>query len=144
MKTALAVIVAFVFLLIGWLFLLALLFGVGYVASQARQGVGLMHILHVLLIWFLAPGFGGFLATFITPKIFREVDVATLATSFISVVVTLAVVMGLLSLFYILQEKVGINELVISTIQVVAIVVGAKIGKSSHIESDAYQYEKGI
>lgn len=128
-------------MLVGWALLVALLFGVGYVAAHARQGVGLMHLIHVALIWFLAPGFGGFLATYITPKIFNEMDVATIAKSFISVVVTLAIVMGLLSLLFILQEQVGISELVISTIQVAAIVVGAKIGKSSHIEGNAYQYE---
>ena len=61
MKTTLAVIVAGVFMLIGWLLLTALLYGVMYVASHAREGVGLMHLLNILLMWILGPGFGGFL-----------------------------------------------------------------------------------
>ena len=137
MKTAFAVFVAIIIMLIGWFFLAALLYGVGYVASHARQGIGLMHLLHVLLMWVLGPGFGGFLATFITPQIFKDVEASSIATSFISVVVTLAVVMGLLSLLVVKQEESGIGEFILFVVQVSAIVIGAKIGKSMHVASNA-------
>ena len=137
MKVALGVLVAFVFLLVGWFFLAALLYGVGYVASHAREGVSLMHFLNILLMWLLGPGFGGFLATYITPQIFKETDVATIATSFISVVITLAVVMGILSFLLVQQERSSIGQFVLFVVQVSAIVIGAKIGKSMHVASNA-------
>jgi hypothetical protein len=137
LKTTLAVIVAGVFMLIGWLLLTALLYGVMYVASHAREGVGLMHLLNILLMWILGPGFGGFLATYITPRLFRTVDVSIIATSFISVVVTLAVVMGLLSLVYPQRDSTGIGQFVLFVVQVAAVVAGAKIGKSVYVANNA-------
>ncbi|TXH71577.1 MAG: hypothetical protein E6Q83_01025 [Thiothrix sp.] len=137
MKAALAVIVAGVFMLVGWLLLAALLYGVMYVASHSREGVGLMHLLNILLMWVLGPGFGGFLATYITPRLFKSIDVSTIATSFISVIVTLAIVMGLLSLVFPQQDGGGVGQLVLFVVQVAAIVIGAKIGKSFYVASNA-------
>lgn len=67
MKTALAVVVSLIFLVAGWLFLSALLYAVGYVASNARDGIGLMRLLHVLLMWVLGPGFWGVLGNLCHP-----------------------------------------------------------------------------
>lgn len=66
-KATLSVIVAFVFFLLGWLSLATVLYGIGYVASHAREDMGVIHFLHVLLMWVLGPGFGGFLSTYVTP-----------------------------------------------------------------------------
>ena len=137
MKTALAVVVALIFLVAGWLFLSALLYAVGYVASNARDGIGLMRLLHVLLMWVLGPGFGGFLATYITPRLFKQVGIAIIFTSFVSVVITLAIILGLLSLVFVQQGKIGIGEFVLLIVQVSAIIVGAKIGKSVAIDDSA-------
>lgn len=137
MKTALAVFVAFILLAGGWLFLSALLYAVGFVASHARDGVGLMHLLHVMLMWVLGPGFGGFLATFVTPRLFRQVDVATISTSFVSVVITVAIILGLLSLVFIQHGKSGIGDFVLLIVQVSAIIVGARIGKSMAVDGYA-------
>lgn len=136
MKATLAVIVAFVFFILGWFFLVGLLYVIGYVASHARGGMGLMHFLHILLMWVLGPGFGGFLATYVTPRIFNEVHANTIATSFISVVITLAVIIVLVSLVFVQQEKSGIGEFVLFVVQVAAIVVGATIGNSMHVSSN--------
>jgi len=124
-------------MLVGWLLLAALLYGVMYLASHAREGVGLMHILNILLMWILGPGFGGFLATYITPRLFKTIDVTTITTSFISVIVTLAVIMGLLSLVFPQQDGGGIGQLILFTVQVAAIVIGARIGKSFYVASNA-------
>jgi len=124
-------------MLTGWLILASLLYGVMHVASRAREGVGLMHLLNILLMWILAPGFGGFLATYITPRIFKTIDASTIATSFISVVVTLTIVMGLLSLMFAQHDGTGMGQFVLFVVQVAAIVVGAKIGKSVYIPSNA-------
>lgn len=117
--------------------LAALLYGVMYVASHAREGVGLMHLLNILLMWVLGPGFGGFLATYITPRVFKTIDASTIATSFISVVVTLAIVMGLLSLMFAQHDGAGVGQFVLFVVQVAAIVFGAKMGKSVYVTSNA-------
>ncbi|MBF0239892.1 MAG: hypothetical protein HQM12_19505 [SAR324 cluster bacterium] len=134
---ALAVIVAGVFMLIGWLMLAALLYGVMYVASHAREGLGLMHLVNILLMWVLGPGFGGLLATYITPRLFKTIDVSTIATSFISVVVTLAIVMGILSLLVQQRDGANIGQFLLFVFQVSAIVIGAKLGKSIYVASNA-------
>jgi len=133
----LAVIVACAFMLIGWLMLAALLYGLMYVASRAREGVGLMHLLNTLLMLVLAPGFGGFLATYITPRVFKTIDASTIATSFISVVVTLAFVIGLLSMMFAQHDGTWVGQFVLFIVQVAAIVFGAKIGKSVYVTSNA-------
>lgn len=117
--------------------LATLLYGVMYVASHAREGVGLMHLLNILLMWVLGPGFGGFLATYITPRVFKTIDASTITTSFISVVVTLAIVMGLLSLMFVQRDGAGGGQFVLFVVQSAAIVVGAKIGNSIYIPSNA-------
>src|SRR4051812_43591331 len=124
MKETLAIIVAFAFLVVGWAFLSALLFGVMYIASRAREGVGLLHLVNLLLMWVLAPGFGAFCATYATPRIFRSVDAATIAIGFISVATTLATVIFLLS-FIVQEEKSSIGRYVVFVAQVAAIIIGA-------------------
>ncbi len=124
-------------MLIGWIVLAALLYGVMYVASHAREGIGLIHLLNIILMWILGPGFGGFLATYITPRVFKTVDATTIATSFISVVVTLAVVISLLSLTLTPHNGGGLGEFALFAVQVAAIVIGAIIGKSVYIQSSA-------
>jgi len=96
-----------------------------------------MHLLNILLMWVLGPGFGGFLATYITPRVFKTIDASTIATSFISVVVTLAIVMGLLSLMFAQHDGAGVGQFVLFVVQVAAIVFGAKIGKSVYVTSNA-------
>ena len=133
MKTTAAVLLACVFMLAGWLMLAALLYGVLYVASQARQGVGMMHLLNALLIWVLAPGFGGFLATFVTPTVFKAVDPSTIATSFVSVVVTLGVVVGWLLLVRADDNGGELGQFMLFLAQVAAIVVGARTGGRAYV-----------
>ena len=113
--------------------LAALLYGVLYVASQARQGVGMMHLLNALLIWVLAPGFGGFLATFVTPTVFKAVDPSTIATSFVSVVVTLGVVVGWLLLVRADDNGGELGQFMLFLAQVAAIVVGARTGGRGYV-----------
>jgi len=124
-------------MLVGWLMLATLLYGVMYVASHAREGVGLMHLLNILLMWVLGPGFGGFLATYITPRLFKTVDVSAIATSFISVVVTLAIVMALMFLLVSQRDGAGIGQFLLFVVQVGAIVIGTKVGKSIYVANNA-------
>lgn len=130
MKIALAVLFAFIFMLLGWLILGGLLYGVLYVASHASKSVGLMHLLNLLLIWIVAPGFGGFLATYVTPRLFTKVDVRTVAVSVISIVMTLAISLAILALIFLPQSKALVGQFILFFLQVTAIIVGARIGKN--------------
>ena len=133
MKAALAVVVAVLFLVAGWGFLHVLLLGLYYVASNAREGIGLLHYLHMLSVLILCPLYGGFVAAYLTPRIFKEIDAAKIARRFIYVVVTLAVVGSLLG--FLQPEKYysssgDIAEFVFAVLQIVAVIVGAIFGKS--------------
>ena len=133
MKVALAVVVAFIFLLTGWGSLLVLFRGVYYIASHAREGIGLVHYLHILSEWILCPLYSGFLATYVTPRIFKEIGAAKIATRFISVVITLAVVGSLAGFLQAEKYYSNIGDIgifVVAVIQVAAIIIGAKIGKN--------------
>ena len=132
MKVAFAVIVSFVIFLLGWLFLASLLYGLAYVAAMAQNGISMMHYLNLLMMWFLGPGFGGYLATNIAPKIFKDVNAATIATSFISSVITLSVVLGLISVAALINNEFSFGGFIIFIIQVISIILGAKIGSAIH------------
>lgn len=137
MKVACAVVVAFVFLLVGWGFWGLCFEGVYYVASHAREGTGLIHYLHIYLKWILCPLYGGFLATYITSRIFKEIGATTIATGFISVVVTLAVVVSLLMFLQAETYYSSISDIVVVVIQNAVIIVGAKIGNIPHEKFNA-------
>lgn len=137
MKTTFAVIVSFIFLAFGWLFLAGLLYGLGYLAAQSRGGMDLPHLLNMLLMWVLAPGFGGFLASFITPKIFKTISPSTITTSFMSIILTLGILLGIFSFFIVQGEHSSFGELIIFSAQISAIIIGAKIGKSVCISESA-------
>lgn len=77
------------------------------------------------------------MATYVTPRLFKQVSIAIIFTSFVSVVITLAIILGLLSLVFVQQGKIGIGEFVLLIVQGSAIIVGAKIGKSVAIDDSA-------
>ena len=76
------------------------------------------------------------MATFVTPQIFKCVDPSTISTSFISVVMTLGLLLGGWALFFMQKEISGIGDFILFLAQVSAIVIGAKIGKFMHVISD--------
>lgn len=131
MKVVFAVILAIILLVIGWIILAVILSGIGFLLYNAREDTGLMDWLNMILVWILSPGFGGFLATYVTPRVFKNIDVKTITTSFITVIVTLFVAM--FTLLLIQKTNAEISEHILFVSQIVAIVVGAKIGKSMHI-----------
>jgi hypothetical protein len=132
MKAFASIVAAFLILAAGWLFLAGLLFGVGYLGARAGGEANLMYYLNVFLMWLLGPGFGGFLASYVTPQLFTSVKPETIFVGFISVLITLSASISILSIVLPMPEKVEIGEFLIFVLQVSAIVVGAKIGKSSY------------
>lgn len=130
MKAILAVVVALLLLLLGWLLVAGLLYGMGYVAMQARPTGGFLVILHVFVMWVLSPGVGGYLAVFVTSAIFRSVSVSTLYVSFVSVVGVFTVLLFLLGLAGYSWGRSTLLQLALFTVQAAAIFAGAKVARS--------------
>ena len=137
MKIALGVVASLIIFLLGWFFLSGLLLLLGYVVAQASPEAGLMHYFHLFLMWVLGPGFGGFLATFVTPRIFKSINPDTLLTSFITIIITLYILISPIDIFFVQNESFSFWESAIILLQVSAMVLGAKIGKSVHEASYA-------
>jgi hypothetical protein len=135
MRAMLAIIFAFVVLINGWLLIAGILYGIGYLLLLEREGMALMHWLNLSLISLLSPGFGGFLATYVTPRLFKKVNANTIATGFIAVSIILTILISLVYLVLILQEKPGVPDIgkfALFIVQVFTIVIGAKIGRRIH------------
>lgn len=134
MKATLAVVSAFIFLIIGWAFLSVLLYGIGYIAFHARDSVGLMGVFQILLMWVLSPAFGGFLASYVTPQCFKSVRPEIIFTGFISVLITLVAITSLLNFLLVSVNKSGIGESIMFLVQFGAVVIGANIGRAKSRE----------
>jgi hypothetical protein len=130
MKAIFAVVVALLVLVLGWLLVAGLLYGMGYVAMQARPTGGLLVIFHVFLMWVLSPGVGGYLAVFVTSAIFRSVPVSTVYVSFMSVVGVFTVLLFLLGLAGYSWGRSTLVQLALFTLQAIAIFVGARVARS--------------
>jgi hypothetical protein len=128
MKTSLAVITACAFMVAGWVIMSSLLFVVMQVASGAVRGLTLMYIVNLLLIWIISPGFGGFMATFVTQRIFRNVSPARITIGFLSVISTIFVFASI-SIAFVQTEPNRIFNFIILLFQAAAIFAGAKFGE---------------
>ncbi|MFZ1101367.1 MAG: hypothetical protein WAN86_00530 [Hyphomicrobiaceae bacterium] len=122
-----------IFFVIGWLLLAGLLLGLLYLASAAREGIGLLHLIHLLLMWVLAPGFGGFCATYVTRQVIKGVRAETVAIAFISIVITLAVMIYLP--LVVRGEEIATGQPVVSIAQLAAIIIGSRIGWAVNVVS---------
>ncbi|TDI78957.1 MAG: hypothetical protein E2O81_01155 [Betaproteobacteria bacterium] len=136
MNATLAVILAFVILINGWLLMAGIMYGIGRLLLLDQEATGLMHWINHSLMLVLSPGFGGFLATYVTPKLFNKVNADTITIGIIAVTITLATLISLVYLVFFLQEKPGIPDIgkfALFIVQVFTIVIGAKIGKRLHV-----------
>jgi hypothetical protein len=127
-----AVIVACAVLIAAWIFMASILFGVKYLALRIWDNVALAQLLSSLFFWFLAPGFGGFSAIYITPRIFKNIDIKIIVTSVISIIVSVVT----LALIYLLarqQWKTDIGIVLTTLAQCASFIIGVKIGKSIYI-----------
>lgn len=127
MKATFAVIVTLVILPISWLAFSALLLGLLYAVMHVHAGFGPLNELHFLTIWIFGATFGGFCATYATPRIFRSVKPETIAIAFGSIVVAL-LVLGAIPAF--LGPAQGPTFYLVYFGHALAIVIGAKIGQS--------------
>ncbi len=113
-----------------------IMYGIGRLLLLDQEATGLMHWINHSLMLVLSPGFGGFLATYVTPKLFNKVNADTITIGIIAVTITLATLISLVYLVFFLQEKPGIPDIgkfALFIVQVFTIVIGAKIGKRLHV-----------
>jgi hypothetical protein len=118
-------------LVTGWIIMAILLSLIGAIASQAHGGVGLLHLIHVFLIWVLSPGIGGFFALYVTALLFNSVSTHTIYVSFVSAT---AVILAVLLLAGIVSIRLGespLGSLILFALQAAAIFLGARVGKAA-------------
>lgn len=126
-KTSLAVIVAFFIMQIGWLAMAAIVMGSCYAVLALSGAADAINERHMLLAWILGAGTGGFVAAYVTPKIFKDVRPATIANGLIGVAVTLFVLAMLPVVF---DRYYGPVFAAVYFAHALALVTGAKIGQS--------------
>ena len=134
MRTTLAIIIAFVILVNGWLFLSGILHGIGYLL-QVDDNMPHIYWINLLFMLFLNPIFGGFLSTYITPRLFEGVRANSIASGIIYVTITLTSLISLVYLVFFLQEKPDIpriSEFSMFVLQAFSLTTGAKIGEWAH------------
>lgn len=131
MRTPLAIIIAFVILFNGWLLLSGILHGIGYLL-QVDENSSAMYWINLLFMLFMSPIFGGFLSTYITPRLFEGVSANTIALGIISITLTLTVLISTVYVIFFLQEKTDIpklSEFAMFIVQALSLVTGAIGGK---------------
>jgi membrane protease YdiL (CAAX protease family) len=131
MKTTLAIIIAFVILFNGWLLLSGILHGIGYLL-QVDDNSSVMYWINLLFMLFLSPIFGGFLSTYITPRLFEGVRANTIALGVISITLTLTVLISTVYVIFFLQDKSDIpkiSEFAMFLVQALSLIAGAIGGK---------------
>jgi len=131
MKTPLAIIIAFVILFNGWLLLSGILHGIGYLL-QVDDNSSVMYWINLLFMLFLSPIFGGFLSTYITPRLFEGVRANAIAAGVISITLTLTILISTVYVIFLLQDKSDIpkiSEFAMFIVQALSLVTGAIGGK---------------
>ena len=127
MRTPLAIIIAFVILFNGWLLLSGILHGIGYLL-QVDKNSSVMYWINLLFMLFLSPIFGGFLSTYITPRLFEGVKANTIAAGIVSITLTLAILVSTVYVILFLQGKSDIpkiSEYAMFIVQALSLVTGA-------------------
>ena len=131
MKTPLAIIIAFVILFNGWLLLSGILHGISYLL-QVDENSSVMYWINLLFMLFLSPIFGGFLSTYITPRLFEGVKANTIAIGIVSITLSMTILISTVYIIFFLQEKADIpkiSEFAMFIVQALSLVTGAIIGK---------------
>ena len=126
MRTALAVFVAFILLVVGWLAFAALFYSMLLIGIKATGSAGTVAIINVLIMWIIGPGFGGYLAMYGSSRLFPSVSLASLQASFIYILVIIFSILFVFSLA--LEKNINLIEHIVFIAQLIAIFTGARIG----------------
>ena len=131
MRTPLAIIIAFVILFNGWLLLSGIWHGINYFL-QIDENSSVMYWINLLFMLFLSPIFGGFLSTYITPRLFEGIKVNTIAIGIVSIILAMTILICSVYIIFFLQDKADlpkISEFAMFIVQALSLVTGAIIGK---------------
>ena len=131
MRTSLAIIIAFVILFNGWILLSGVLHGIAYLL-QVNENSSAMYWINLLFMLFLSPIFGGFLSTYITPRLFEGIGANTIVLGVISITLTLTVLVSTIYIIFSLQNKSdipNISEFAMFIVQTLSLITGAICGK---------------
>jgi hypothetical protein len=135
MRAVAAVLVAFVAFALSWFFIATLLALMGWAVSMSGYGSDLLLIIHVLLLWVLSPGLGAAISIIVASSVFKAVPVSTIYVSFVSIC---AIIFLLLFAFATLLATEPFGRLVVFVMQVVAIFIGAYLGRTfSYIQASS-------
>ncbi len=134
MKAVFATLSSLVILVVAWLVIALIIYVIGMVGSQARPGLGLIHLIHIFLMWVLSAGIGGFFAIYLPSLMFHAVDLKTLYVSFVSVVAVIITVLFLIAFISLSSGRRSTGEVIMFLLQSAAIFVGAWVGR--HLASD--------
>jgi hypothetical protein len=129
MRLVLAVIVAIVLFLFCWALIASLLTLLAWVVVQTGQASSLFFLIHVLLTWVLSPGVGAALAVFATSSIFKTVAPSAIFLCFVSIFAPLSIIVALLETASLISGELVTHQFVVSLLQIVAIFLGARIGR---------------
>lgn len=119
-----------------WLFIAGLIVGLAYFATGAGVGGGVFWGLNTLLVWILSPLAGAAVAVYAAITTFKSVGSNTIFVSFVSVCASLIGILFIFALAATVNGQ-GAGQLFLFVAQLVAIFVGARIGRSIGANSDA-------
>ena len=131
MRISLSIIIAFVILFNGWILLSGVLHGISYLL-QVDENSSTMYWINLLFMLFLSPIFGGFLSTYITPRLFEGVGANTIALSVTSITLVLTILVSTIYIIFYLQDKTDIpkiSEFAMFIVQALSLIIGAISGK---------------
>ncbi|RDB43825.1 hypothetical protein DU490_05280 [Halomonas sp. DQ26W] len=131
----LAIAVSLAIFVVGWLSLGMVLFLIGMLGDNARDGSSFLFLMNFLFLRFASVAFGAYLATHITPILFKKVNPITIRNGFITIVATIALLIGTIMLIAVFQEMYSLRFMIIPAFQVVIIVAFAKIGARKHLKN---------
>jgi hypothetical protein len=133
MKTITAVLTSFVIFVVVWLTITAIMTSILYIAHRAAPTAGIMAFLHVVLTWILGTSIGAFFAIHITNRIFLSVDIKTVYISFISIVLTVSIILFVFAARQYTKGYYNINivDFVGFVVQLISFFIGAYCGIKS-------------
>lgn len=137
MKTAGAVVVAFVLMLVGWGAMMGLMVGILAVAGKTGYASELPVFLTIGISWFIAPGLAGYIGAGTVPSVIKSADPARFSAAFMSSLVTLLAVFSGIEILLSFAGRVRASEFIGFAGQVASLLVGAWLGRPRPPEVEA-------
>jgi ATP-dependent DNA helicase PIF1 len=138
MRAVFAIIASILFLGIGWVVVGGILGVLGWLVANTGYASNLVLFIHLFLIWILSPGLAAAIAISATNTIFRSVSPSTIHVGFISVCATSCILLALAGY----RQGQELGTIIVFLLQVVAIFLGAWIGRQLSFPSSSNRKEK--